>query len=106
MTNTGFKEIKNLSAGWGQFSTDGKSYVFTEYRDEKANLFKINLSEATVAQLTNSGTVNAFYVNGSDIYIKQDKKVYFVGSDNQLIESKIETNNLSWRSAGAFYGGR
>ena len=103
MSNTSFKEIKNLYAGYGQFTADGKSYILSDIRDDKTNLFKINLSDATVSQLTTSGTVGAFYVNGNDIYLKQSKKVYYLTSHNQLVESKIETDNSAWSIGGQYF---
>ncbi len=103
MTNTSFKEVKNLFGGYGQFTADGKSYIFSDIRDDKSNLFKINLGEATVSQITSSGRVGAFYVNGNDIYLKQSKKTYYIGNDNQLVESKIETDNSAWSVGGQYF---
>ncbi|MBC7406179.1 MAG: hypothetical protein H7230_01765 [Candidatus Parcubacteria bacterium] len=105
LSNTSFKEVKNLNGGYGQFTADGKAYIFLDVRDSKANLYKINVAEATVTQLTTSGEVAAYNVSGNDIYVKQGKIVYYLGAGDQLIQSKIETNNAGWSGGNQFYGG-
>lgn len=105
LSNTSYKEVKNLNGGYGQFTTDGRAYIFLDVRDSKANLYKINIAEATVTQLTTSGEVAAYNVSGNDIYVKQGKIVYYLGASDQLIQSKIETNNVGWGGGSQFYGG-